>query len=245
MKLLSEKKVKEKRDEKSIELERGVNVLKKAEKNLIENVNVLKEKERDLKGALSTSQNTGQLDTRKAILLNEVHVLEERKKIALIPVEEIQAKVEEEHKEALKQTELVIAQKERYEIKNEELVELTENVADKESALNERSDGIDKEEERVKFATKELKKSTEHLGEKWGEYHTAILGFNDDVKLHESRKAKVDKKEKGLLVTKQENADKETDLEERELKLTDGREELHRAWSEVNTKKQQNGGKKR
>ncbi len=236
MKLLSEKKVQEKRDEKSIELERGVSILKKAEKTLIENVNVLKEKERDLGDSLTTSQNTGHLDTRKAILLNEVNTLEERKKIALIPVEEIQTKVEAELDEALKQTELVIASKERYEIKNDELVILTENVADKESDLNEKADEIKKEKDRVKSATEELKKSTENLGEKWGEYHTAILGFNDDVKLHESRKKKLLKRNEELDDLKTDIDNKEIDLEERELKLTDGREELHRAWSELKTK---------
>lgn len=204
MKLLDAQKVKIEKDAKENEKEARIKKLQKMEDVLILRINNL----RELK-TQEEEKSQPKLKVKKNILVSEVEALEARKLEALKPTNKIRLEAENKLKEVSVQIADIIRRQGILEKTEEELIERTESVIDRETALLDVGKELDKKEVGIKKAEEEIKRQNESVAKSWVSYNEEVL---EAKKLLEIREKGVEAKEKANAVFGKE-------LDAKEIKL--------------------------
>lgn len=141
-----------------------------------------------IKADLAAFEETASL--RKKELTNEVLSLEERRAEAMKPIHEIRKEAEESLAAVTAKASNLTIREEAIVKAEREIVERMLAVTEKEDAIEDTIDGLNKREERIASEEETLKLSAGNLSSKWFEYHAIAHELNRDrLKLDKERDA--------------------------------------------------------
>lgn len=237
MQLLPAEKVKSNDNRKAEELRAGIDKLNREEADVIKRVNLIKEEEATARNNMQTALSTMEVQflERKMALESEVATLEERKKEAMRPVDEILARAQK-REDAVALRESALTQKES-EVKEQRngLVERLQEVSDREQLCAEKEADLIKRETKIKSAEEEIAKSTIGLSDKWVEYHGAVHASNERIA---RREKEIEDREKVIETKQGEQEKRQKEQDERDVRLKDWSATLEASAQEILEKKQ-------
>ena len=212
MKLLEVEKVKEETKQSTQDRIKRVAKLNEEETIIVKRINELREQEKKAKQRFFEESEEGQpvLLVRKTVLSQEVDLLENRKKEALKPVDEILTKTKVVYQENQETTKFLVERKNRLKDQEEQLLERVEKVVERENEVELLEIKLGAREKGIVAGENELKRSSKELAEKWVDYHNGVHSLNtkiegverrekemeDGRRTNENFKINLDKKEK-------------------------------------------------
>lgn len=203
MQLLSPEQIKNDTEARITEQKNRARAAAEEEAIILKRLNDTKDEEERirLQKQLDTQKEITPLEARKSILENEVAALEQRKAIALIPIEEKTQELEKrEEKLNSRETSLVSREKD-VEKREITIMDRAERLRDDITDIEERKRGLAAQEEAQRHAESDLSVRTNALADKWVEYHTAVHNQNEDhlkkeAEIEAGRKANAEYAEK-------------------------------------------------
>lgn len=191
MVLLDPTEIKDEKKQHELEAQRRIASLGAEESAANKRVNdaLAREKKEKERIAAEAEQGVPLLETKKTILQTEVAALEARKTEALRPVHEKEAAAEAKRIENNEQGELIAQKLAQLDRDQETLVERTEMVKEQEQENAQTKEKLDRRAKGITEQEAEIQRSAIQLGEKWVEYHEAIITRDNGLKTREQKVA--------------------------------------------------------
>lgn len=243
MKLLSPDEVKNDKTRSESERVAHIKKLKEEELLLIRSVNDKRVQVQNEKAILDeglgahlrwVASEKVKLDDLISTKKREVESLESRRLEALKPINEIRKKADDRIKIAENRESAVLRDEQTLAKSWEDLSERVENVTDRETLADEKTEELATRERKIIEAESRTKESADNLAEKWLGFHKEVHDANQSL---ERREKKCADREKSTTAFAQSLSNKETALNAKDAQLKDGFATLDRSREEILTGK--------
>lgn len=241
MQLLSQKKIDTDKKVCDEESRARTNKLADEESRLVRLVNLTKERVKKEMDEIEANFAEYKKDVQKriSILRDELVGLENRKKEALKPIDDINKRANKLLKEAQEANTVVECKRIDLELDKERNIEFAEELKDRSDELDSRSKKLDKRDEDIKTEESRVRVSRENLTSDWVKYHEAVNQLNTKILSQDDREAKLNSFEKTLNIRKQSQDDRDNNLDNKERAINDKYVAFEQALK--HTKKQKHG----
>lgn len=239
MQLFSPKEAKKTHNEEVEEKRRVIRELGEEETRLTRSVNSWREYE---KTTITDTKKKVQEETVIAFdeyttvvgpLKREIEALEERKRVALIPIEEREKEMVLLEQENTKINANLIVKSQQLSTKTEYLITKTAEIDEREQKVIDVEERLKKREEIVIAGETQLAESTKHLNEKWFELYIAQASFDKQVTEHNNKRKAI---EQADVINRIALEDKQIEIDNEWIRINDARGVLERSWIELRNK---------